>query len=278
MKHKSVVLIAVLFLGLHRVSAQTPSLFDVGGYRLDVIRSGSGGPAVVLVAGLGDDLSEWNSVTTSLGEFSTVVAYSRAGLGRSEGVDRDHSAQAEVRELHVLIEKLSLKKPVVLVGSSYGGILVRLYISEYPNDVAGLVFVDATGEDQVKRYGKLDAAYPEAFRKSFEDLLKTQKGAEAAETRESLRIQMAGTVEGMKPLPDIPMAILTSMQPKQNAQYVNQTARGYAEWRAMHEEWFDRSSNALHIETSKAGHHIMDDEPQLVIEAVRFVLDRVRTQ
>ncbi|HEY2865706.1 MAG TPA: hypothetical protein VGJ02_01325, partial [Pyrinomonadaceae bacterium] len=119
---------------------------------------------------------------------------------------------------------------------------------------------------------------PEAFRKSFEDALKTQKGTEAAETRESLRIQMAGAVEGMKPLPDMPMAILTSMQPKSDARYVNQTARGYAEWRAMHEEWFNRSSNAVHIETSRAGHHIMDDEPQLVIEAVRFVVDRIRAQ
>ena len=278
MKSNLVILVAVLLFGLHEARSQTPSLVDVGGYKLDVMRAGSGGPPVVLIAGLGDDLTEWKPVMTSLGEFSTVVAYSRAGLGRSEGADRDHSAQAEIAELHALIDKLGLKRPVVLVGASYGGILVRLYTSEYPNEVAGVVFVDAASEDQVKRYGKLDPSYPEAFRKSFEDSLKTQKGAEAAETRESLRIQMAGAVEGMKPLPDIPMAILTSMQPKPNAQYVNQTARGYAEWRAMHEDWFNRSSNAMHIETSKAGHHIMDDEPQLVIDAVRFVLERVRTQ
>jgi Predicted hydrolases or acyltransferases (alpha/beta hydrolase superfamily) len=278
MKCKSLIFAAVLFLGLHHASAQVPSMIDVGGYKLEVIRTGSGGPAIVLVAGLNNDLTEWKPVITSLGEFSTVIAFSRAGLGRSEGADRDHSANAEVSELHTLVEKLGLKRPLVLVGASYGGILVRLYTSEYPSEVAGLVFVDATSEDQVKRYGKLDPSYPDAFRKSFEDLLKTQKGAEAAETRESLRIQMAGTVEGIKPLPDMPMAILTSMQPNQNAQYVNQSVRGYAEWRAMHEEWFNRSSNAMHIETSKAGHHIMDDEPELVIEAIRFVLDRVRTQ
>ena len=49
-------------------------------------------------------------------------------------------------------------------------------------------------------------------------------------------------------------------------------------WRAMHEEWFRRSHNGLHIVTTRSGHHIQDDEPQLVIEAIRFVLDRVRTQ
>jgi pimeloyl-ACP methyl ester carboxylesterase len=165
-----------------------------------------------------------------------------------------------------------------LVGASYGGILTRLYTSLYQDQVIGLVFVDATSEDQVKRYGKLDNTYPEAFRKSFEDNIKTQKPAEAAETRESLRIQMAGVVEGMKPLPDIPMAILTSMKINPKPQYVNQTARGYNEWRSMHEEWFNRSTNAIHIQTSKSGHHIQDDEPQLVIDSIRFVLDRTRTK
>src|SRR5215468_1851208 len=258
--------IVICIWGILPAAAQSPSLIDVGGYRLDVVRAGAGGPPLVLVAGLGDDLDEWKPILPALAELSTVVAYSRAGLGRSEGGERDHSAQAEVIELHALIEKLSLKRPFVLVGASYGGILVRLYTSEYPNDVAGLVFVDATSEDQVKRYGKLDNTYPEAFRKSFEESLKTKKGAEAAETRESLRIQMAGSVNGMKALPDIPMAILTSMQPKPNAQYVNQTPRGYNEWRAMHEEWFNRSTNAIHIETSRSGHHIQDDEPQLVVD------------
>jgi pimeloyl-ACP methyl ester carboxylesterase len=278
MLFKQLFLISLIFVGSYMALAQTPALIDVGGYSLDVARSGSGEPPVVLVAGLGDDLDEWKSVFQAVSEYSTVVAYSRAGLGRSEGADRDHSARAEVEELHNLLAKLGLRPPFILVGASYGGILTRLYTSIHPDEIGGLVFVDATSEDQVKRYGQLDRTYPEAFRKSFEENLRTQKGAEAAETRESLRIQIAGAVEGMKPLPDIPMAILTSMQPKQSAQYVNQTTRGYNEWRAMHEEWFNRSTNAIHIETSKSGHHIHDDEPQLVVDSIRFVLDRVRAK
>jgi pimeloyl-ACP methyl ester carboxylesterase len=275
---KHLLFISLLFVGNYMALAQTPTLVDVGGYRLDVARSGSGGPPVILVSGLGDDLEEWKPVFQSISEFSTVVAYSRAGLGRSEGAERDHSAKAEVEELHSLLVRLGLKPPFILVGASYGGILTRLYTSTYPDQVAGLVFVDAASEDQVIRYGRLDSTYPEAFRRSFEDNIKTQKPAEAAETRESLRIQMAGNVEGMRPLPDIPMAILTSMKINPKPQYVNQTARGYNEWRSMHEEWFNHSTNAIHIETSKSGHHIQDDEPQLVVDAIRFVLDRTRTK
>jgi pimeloyl-ACP methyl ester carboxylesterase len=182
-----------------------------------------------------------------------------------------------VLELHVLLTKLNLKPPYVLVGASYGGIFVRLYTSLYTNEVAGLVLVDAGHEQQVQRYGKLDGKYPAEFRAFFEEKLRTLKGAEADETRESVRIQNAGAVEGLKPVPDIPIAVLTSMKADPAAQFINQTAQGHDAWRAMHEEWFRRSRNGLHIVTTRSGHHIQDDEPQLVIEAIRFVLDHVRT-
>lgn len=260
------------------VPGQTPQLVDVGGYRLDVLRAGSGTPAVVLVAGLGNALDAWSQIVPAAAEFSTAVAYSRSGLGRSEIGPQDHKAKSSVLELHALLTKLQLKPPYVLVGASYGSILVRLYTSLYPSEVAGLVIVDGSHEQQVQRWGKLDATYPGAFRDFFESRLKTLKGAEADESRESLRIQMAGAVEGLAPLPDIPIAVLTSMKVDPAPQYVNQTAQGHEEWRAMHEEWFRRSRNGLHIVTTRSGHHIQDDEPQLVIEAIRFVLDHVRTQ
>jgi len=273
-----IFLILCAAIGAAPSSQPAAQLVDVGGYRLDVVRTGSGTPAVVLVGGLGNALDTWTQITPSVAQFSTVVAYSRGGLGRSEPGPSHHTAKDSVVELHALLSKLNLKPPYVLVGGSYGGILVRLYASLYRAEVAGLVFVDASHEQQVQRYGRLDPKYPEQFRASFEEKIRNDKGAEADEDRESLRIQTAGAVAGMKPLPDIPIAVLTSTQVPTTAQYVNQTARGYEAWRAMHEEWFRQSSNGLHIVTARSGHHIQDDEPQLVIEAIRFVLDRVRTQ
>jgi pimeloyl-ACP methyl ester carboxylesterase len=260
------------------VAGQTPELVDVGGYRLDVLRAGTGTPTLVLVAGLGNPLDSWTQIWPSAAQFSTVVAYSRAGLGRSEEGSQDHTARGAVAELHSLLTKLQLKPPYVLVGASYGGILVRLYTSLYPAEVGGLVIIEGSHEQQVQRWGKLDGSYPPAFRAFFESRLKTVKGAEAAEIRETLRIQAAGAVEGMAPLPDIPIGVLTSMKVNPSPQYVNETAQGHEAWRAMHEEWFRRSHDGLHIVTTRSGHHIQDEEPQLVIEAIRFVLDRVRTQ
>jgi pimeloyl-ACP methyl ester carboxylesterase len=261
------------------LAGQSPQLVDIGSHRLDVLRAGSGAPAVVFEAGLGDDLGDWDRVWPVVAEFTTVVAYSRSGIGRSEPGPEDHTAQRAAAELHALLARLHVPPPYVLVGRSYGGILVRLYSSLYPGEVAGLVLVDGSHEQQVGRWGVLDPAYPGAFRASFDSLLKTlPPGAEAAETRESMRIQAAGGVEGLTPLPDIPLAVLTSMRVADSPSTVNQTARGHDAWRAMHDEWFRRSRNAIHIVTSRSGHAIQNAEPQLVVDAIRFVLDRVRSQ
>lgn len=270
----SILILLFVFAGV--AAGQSPQLVDAGGVRLDVVRAGSGTPAVILVSGLGNALDSWTKIVPPVAQLSTVVSYSRSGLGRSDAGASKHTVKDSVLDLHALLGKLDLKPPYVLVGASYGGIIVRLYTSLYPKEVAGLVFVDSSHEAQVKRYSEIDNKYPAQFREFFEQQLKTLKGAEADETRETMRIQAAGAVEGMKPLPDIPIAVLTSMKVNPNAQYVNQTAAGYEVWRAMHEEWFRRSHNGVHIVTTRSGHHIQDDEPQLVIDAIRFVLDRVK--
>jgi len=256
-------------------AGQSPQLIDVGGYRLDVIRAGAGTPPIILVGGLGNALDTWAKITPAAAQLSTVVAYSRGGLGRSEAGPSKHTARDSIGELHALLRKLELKPPYILVGASYGGILVRLYTSSYPDEVGALVLVDSSHEQQVQRYGRLDPKYPDQFRRSFEEKIRNDQGAEADEDRESLLIQTAGALAGIKPLPDLPIAVLTSLKVNPDAQYVNQTARGYEAWRAMHEEWFRRSHNGLHIVTTRSGHHIQDDEPQLVLDAIKFVLDRM---
>src|SRR5689334_4482944 len=156
-----------------------------------------------------------------LSKLTTAVAYSRAGFGRSDAGSGDHSVRHAAADLHALLHHLSVAPPFVLVGRSYGGLIVRLYTSEYPDDVAGLVLVDATHEQQVKRYGTIDSTYPQAFRVYYDSLLATKPaGAEAAEIRETVRIQEAGAVEGMRPLPDIPIAVITSMKSDPKARYV----------------------------------------------------------
>ena len=259
--------------------AQSHELIAIGDRRLDIVRAGQGGPVVVFETGLADSLDVWLPTLRSIGEFTTAIAYSRAGFGRSTSGSSDHSVPHAAADLHALLHQLNVRPPFVLVARSYGSLIARLYTSLYPADVAGLVLVDGTHEQQVQRYGTIDPKYPREFQVFFDSILaQLPPGPQADETRETVRIQRDGTVPGLRPLPDIPIAVLTSMQSDEAARYVNGTARGHEVWRALHDEWFRRSNNGIHIETTRSGHGIQDDEPELVTMAIRFVLDRVRAQ
>lgn len=270
---------SLLLLATRTLPAQTHHAVDVGGHRLDYVQDGAGGPAVVFETGLADSLDTWLSMVRAVSEYTTALAYSRAGFGRSESGAPDHSVVHAVADLHALLHQLPIHPPFILVARSYGSLIARLYVSRYPADVAGLVLVDGTHEQQVQRFGQLDSTYPAAFRAYFDSVLAgLPAGPQAAEIRETVRIQAAGTIAGLRPLPDIPLAVLTSMQSDEAAPSVNGTARGHEVWRALHNEWFRRSRNGMHIQTTRSGHGIQDDEPALVLEAIRFVLDRVRAQ
>src|SRR5690242_16191259 len=178
---KTRLLVAHLFPAL--LAAQTPQLVNIGTHRLDVVRAGTGSPTIVFEAGLGDTWEDWAPVWRQVAERSSVVLYSRSGLGRSEPGPGDNSARTEMAELHRLLDSLRVPRPVILVARSYGGVLSRLYVSLYPHDVAGLVLVDGTHEQQVRRWGLIDSTYPGAFRAYFDSVLTTMKpGAEANET------------------------------------------------------------------------------------------------
>src|SRR5437660_653681 len=209
---------------------QTRQLVDVGPYALEVVRAGSGTPALILEAGLGDSLSDWDPVLADLARLSTVVAYSRPSAAPSGGPE-DYTVRQSVRDMHALLLKLDIKPPYVLVARSYGGIIARLYVSTYPAEVAGIVLVDATHEQQVERWGTLDPKYPGQFRAYFDSVARAlPRGAQQAEIRETVRIQTAGAVPGLSPMPDIPIAVLTSMRVDPSTTTVNGTARGHELW------------------------------------------------
>jgi pimeloyl-ACP methyl ester carboxylesterase len=117
---------------------------DIGACKLHIKRQGSGQPVVVLEAGIAATSISWSPVQTRLAQFSTVCSYDRAGLGWSER-RRDRSCprlEQMIGELEALLRKCELAAPFVLVGHSFGGLLVSAFAHSYPEQVAGLVLVD----------------------------------------------------------------------------------------------------------------------------------------
>ncbi len=126
-------------------------MVQVGDHRMHVMRSGQG-PTVVFENGPGGVALDWSLVAPQVDEYATTIAYDRAGLGWSEPADGPRDINTLVAELKRTLEAIEAPAPYVLVGHSYGGLIVRAYAYTYPEDVAGLVLVDAAHEDQFEFY------------------------------------------------------------------------------------------------------------------------------
>jgi len=147
-------------------------LIDIGGWRLHLNCTGESRapqPTVILESGVGDFSVEWSLVQPGVARFARVCSYDRAGDGWSDLGPHPRTMHQIVYELHTLLGKAGIKPPLVLVGHSYGGWLIRLYASTYPADVAGMVLVE-TGADNPRRMspdGKLVRSSDLAMRRAI---------------------------------------------------------------------------------------------------------------
>ncbi len=117
-------------------------LIDIGGHRLHLYSMGEGQPTVVLDSGLPGTCLSWALVQPEVAPFARVCSYDRAGLGWSDPGPRPRTSQQIVSELHSLLRRAGFEPPFVLVGHSFGSFTARLYASQYPDEVAGIVLVD----------------------------------------------------------------------------------------------------------------------------------------
>ncbi len=122
-------------------------MIDVGGYRLHINCAGNpidGSPTVVMDAGGYDSSESWNKVQPEIAKFARVCVYDRAGLGKSERRPSPSYPSQEVgKDLHTLLVNAHIAAPFVLVGHSFGGMNVRLYASQHPQEVVGMVLVNS---------------------------------------------------------------------------------------------------------------------------------------
>jgi pimeloyl-ACP methyl ester carboxylesterase len=280
-------------------------LVDIGGRRLYMECHGTGSPTVVLEAGgyaRGDywtrDLHEpagrRQMVLPAVAGFTRVCTYDRPGTvsdpdpgadpggpdflpSRSDPVPMPRTAREIVPELHALLQTAGVPGPYVLVGHSMGGPFVRLYASAYPDEVVGMVLVDATPEDVWQRFqAAMTPARWEAFARvqfsmepqdQYPDYELLDQQAIVAQMRE---------VQAATPLRPMPLAVLAHGVPfdpptpdwptETTEQIMLDTERNLA----------TLVPNARFSVASQSGHNIHQDQPALVSEAIRQVVAGVR--
>jgi pimeloyl-ACP methyl ester carboxylesterase len=216
---------------------------------------------VVFESGLGLDSTAWSAVQENVSEFSRACAYDRAGRGKSSPPPYPHGQQQMARELHELLKNAEQAGPYVLVGHSMGGAIVRWFQRAHPEQVSGMVLVDAVAEDLDWYYENLAKAPPAAVPEFWRNL-RNWEGLD----RESLVAGYAGLRGSAGALGDRPLVILTSGQP---AADLPRRLRAQSMLPAL-------SSNSVALVVGESGHNIPLERPAIVVRAVRVVVDAAR--
>jgi pimeloyl-ACP methyl ester carboxylesterase len=264
--------------------------------------TGTGSPTVVLEAGLGDfSLSAWSSVQPQLSAMTRTCSYDRAGTGWSDPAPERATLDGITADLHALLQVAGVTTPVVLVGHSLGGPLVRRFAVRYPGEVAGLVLVDGSHENQVDRMtgmpGWVDVIYKVLPVVHFVGLDRIAMRAAPGDTMAALAGGLTTTDNSMahtlaiatnlraflgahgtdpQSLGNLPLTVLTAG--KMAVPGVTPEVAGsiHREWVAMHKEVAALSTRGRWILADSSAHYIQRDQPGLVIEAVAQLIDFVR--
>jgi pimeloyl-ACP methyl ester carboxylesterase len=134
-------------------------LYDVGDHRLHLSCTGSGGPTVVLLGGMGESSAAWGLVQPAVAATTRVCSYDRAGQAWSDSAPGPKDGVQVAADLHTLLSRAGVPGPYVLAGHSVGGTYAMVYAAEYPDDVAGLVLLDSASPQQFTALPDFPGAY-----------------------------------------------------------------------------------------------------------------------
>lgn len=265
--------------GEGRGSAPFDKLVDVGGgRRLHIRCSGmnfEGSPVVVLESGAGNDSSVWDRVQPEAAKFTRVCSYDRAGLGSSDPVPAPRTIVALTEDLHALFVNAKVTGPYILVGHSLGGILVRLYASYYPAEVVGMILVDSAHEDEPDR--GLALIPPDTLKEMLKQL---KPGDLVVQTQERIdNGSIRALMNALNWHSDIPLIVLTQGRPYGPDMFAvpSIAPKAYQLHLALQRDLMRRSSRGRQVIAKKSGHGIHQDQPELVIDAIRQVVKEVKT-
>ena len=212
----------------------------------------------------------------SIAPLTRVVSYSRAGYGNSDAPSTRRTPLQITSELHALLKAIDAAPPYVLVGHSLGGLYMRVFAAQYPDQVAGLLLVDSPHE---RGWLEFDALSPGSLAdtKQFIDSLQVARPGEGR-TQEWIDLwpnMLRGALPEAYPLPNVPTVVLTSLQTDPESTSVVQTEAGRQLSRRLQSEFFGHTTQGAHVVT-QSGHNIHMEEPDLVVESIRSLVQSVR--
>jgi pimeloyl-ACP methyl ester carboxylesterase len=242
---------------------------------------------VILDNGLGGWSAGWGFVQPEVARFTRVCSYDRAGMGYSDPGPSPRTARRIASELAELLTRSGIAGPVVLVGASIAGFDVRVFASDHPERAAGLVLVDASHEDQTHEVPGIARFVPLLSTLGVLRLLGVSFGQNVESLAPSVRQFALATryrAAGYQAAADEIIHIHESVSEVRSSRrkltipvLVVTGARGADEnWRELQQDQASLSERGCLIIAEQSGHVVSVDQPEIVVDAIRTVVETVR--
>lgn len=153
------------------VPSPTGQMVDIGGRKLHIHCTGKGAPTVIVENGGAAFSFDWELVQPEVERFTRICTYDRAGYAWSDAGPEFDTFDQSVHDLHLLLRNAGIAGPYVLVGHSFGGLLVRFYQATYPGNVVGMVLVDSSHEESIQQVGPRAVRIPELTADQYRALI-----------------------------------------------------------------------------------------------------------
>lgn len=235
-----------------------------------------GQPVVILEAGANSTLGTWNPVFARLADLAPTVAYDRSGLGQSEFDGARPTLPHVAQTLHTLLATAGIAPPYVMVGHSWGGPYIRGFASLYPSEVAGLVYVEPSEFERTD--AELADRPPSASpTPSMSPPVPSEPPAAKAEMEQIIDYSKNGfaDVKALRPPVNVPTAVIIATRMPEG--FPSESEWAFAKrLQIRHQaEWITASPKGRLVVSTQSGHWVMGDAPDLVVEAVGYVLRNI---
>ncbi len=270
------------------VAMPLDEMVSVGSHSLHIHCRGAGSPTVVIDTGFADSYTKWQFIQDQLSYETRVCAYERAGYGLSEPGPFPRSGQQIIDELEMLLENADIEPPYVLVGHSLGGLNMQLFASQHPDLVAGAILLAPSPLQFIN-----GERFPELYQLAEQQTAELWKAAEAsgqatdpeeeakasyyqtlASEHAMLFAESAAQIVAIQSFGDLPLIVLASGKP--NPAFGDSAEAFQKFWIEQSQTLAAKSTNGVCIVAEESGHYLHTDAPDLVLGAIRQVLEQGR--
>jgi pimeloyl-ACP methyl ester carboxylesterase len=256
------ILVVVAFTLVSCSNHKDPRKFN---YRI----LGQGKPTIVIEPAMGESLLSWDTLQIELSRLTTVVTYDRLGLGKSDSTDTPRTIENLSGDLNEFLVKNKIPGPYLFIGHSLGTFIIRKYQKDHTENVVGMILIDPVHEDQFDRLMAIKSKEErEKILKGREDF---EKSLTTGERNEAMQYhQQSAAMRGIKFPNNIPITIIGSFQVGHGATEEDRQIK-----KELFDQWLNQARQIKLTTTTKSGHYIQDSEPELLIDEVKLMIEKL---